>query len=298
MKSIKTRAILLITLLVTVIQFTWSQEKTAITPYIQLQYFKNTENARILKTTLTYSFNRMELPLPGMEVSFYSAGTEKELLGKAVTDIKGAAKLILTNEMKLATGDDGKWPFNSEFSGNDTIEAASADLSVKDVILEVTLTEPDSIKTVSVKAYTIDKGKEVPVTGELVLVYLPRMFSLLPIGEITLDDTGNGTLEFPSDLPGDKEGKLTVITKFEENENFGNVEQTEVLKWGVPTEYSVPTDHRALWTKTAPKWMIYTLSILLAGVWGHYLFAIISLIRIRLNAKRQEALDNYGKVKK
>jgi hypothetical protein len=42
--------------------------------------------------------------------------------------------------------------------------------------------------------------------------------------------------------------------------------------------------------------MIYTLSVLLAGVWGHYLFAIISLIRIRIDAKRQEALDNYGKV--
>ena len=54
--------------------------------------------------------------------------------------------------------------------------------------------------------------------------------------------------------------------------------------WGTPTDYSVPVSHRALWTKTAPKWMIYTLSILLAGVWGHYLFAIISLIRIKREA--------------
>jgi hypothetical protein len=298
MKKLISYPILLITLLFTVIQFTWSQDKPAITPYIQLQYFKNTENVRILKTTLTYSLNRMELPLPGLEVSFYSPGTKNELLGTAITDNKGAAKLELTGEMKIAAGGDGKWPFNSEFRGNDSIEAASADLSVKDVTLEVTFTEPDSIKTVSVKAYTFDNGKEVPVTGEHVLVYVPRMFSLLPIGDITLDDTGNGSLEFPTDLPGNKEGTLTVITRFEENENFGNVEKVVVMKWGVPTEYSVPTDHRALWTKTAPKWMIYTLSILLAGVWGHYLFAIISLIRIRLDAKKQEALDNYGKVKK
>jgi hypothetical protein len=34
--------------------------------------------------------------------------------------------------------------------------------------------------------------------------------------------------------------------------------------------------------------MIYTLSVLLSGVWGHYLFAIISLIRIRINAKKKK----------
>jgi hypothetical protein len=33
--------------------------------------------------------------------------------------------------------------------------------------------------------------------------------------------------------------------------------------------------------------MIYTLTILLSGVWGHYLFAIISLIRIKMEAKRK-----------
>jgi hypothetical protein len=187
------------------------------------------------------------------------------------------------------------WALSTEFAGNDSIEASSAELSVKDVILEVSYNEPDSTKNISVKAFTLDNGKETPVAGESVLVYVPRMFSLLQIGEITLDDNGAGTLDFPADLPGDKEGKITVITKFEENATYGNVEKQVSLKWGVPTDFSQPSTHRALWTKTAPKWMIYTLSILLIGVWGHYLFAFISLIRIRIDAKRQEALDNYGK---
>ena len=113
------------------------------------------------------------------------------------------------------------------------------------------------------------------------------MFSLLPVSELTLDETGKASVEFPSDMPGDKEGNLTILAKFEENPTFGNVEKRETLKWGVPTDYSVPKTHRALWTKTAPKWMIYTLSVLLAGVWGHYLFAFISLIRIKIEAKKK-----------
>jgi hypothetical protein len=60
----------------------------------------------------------------------------------------------------------------------------------------------------------------------------------------------------------------------------------------MPTDYSVPVTHRALWTKIAPRWMIYSLSVLLAGVWGHYLFAVISLIRIKIDARRK-AKEEY-----
>ena len=67
----------------------------------------------------------------------------------------------------------------------------------------------------------------------------------------------------------------------------------ETLKWGMPTDYSVPVTHRALWTKTAPRWMIYTFSILFAGVWGHYLFALISLIRIRLKQREKRPKKKY-----
>jgi hypothetical protein len=271
-----------------------SQDKTLISPYVQFQYFKNTDGQRMLKTTLTYSLNRMELPLAGLQVTFYD-GSKNEILGSVVTDSRGAASIDLAKDLKLATDNSGMWAFRTEFAGNDTIEASSAELQVKDVILEVSYNEPDSTKNVSVKAYTLVNGKESPVTGEPVLVYVPRMFSLLQIGEITLDDNGTGTLEFPSDLPGNKDGYISVITRFEENATYGNVEKQMNLKWGIPTDFSQPSTHRALWTKTAPKWMIYTLSVLLSGVWGHYLFAIISLIRIRIDAKRQEALDNYGK---
>jgi hypothetical protein len=184
------------------------------------------------------------------------------------------------------------WAFSSNFKGNDTIEAGTADITIRDVKLEMILTKVDSVKTLSVKAFVDEKGTEKPVSGEAVKVYVPRMFSLLPIGELTLDDKGTASVGFPSDLPGDKDGKLTIIARFEENASFGNVEKREELNWGLPTDYSVPKTHRALWTKTAPKWMIYTLSVLLIGVWGHYLFALISLVRIKTDAKRK-AKEEY-----
>ena len=284
--------ILLLSLLLVFLLNIFSQEVTSISPYISLQYFKNTDGQRVLQTTLTYSSNRMELPLPAMEVSFFTGADKKELIGTLLTNDKGIARLELTDEMKVNTGRDGTWAFSSEFGGNDTIEAGSSEITVKDVELEMVLSVADTVKTITVKAFIIENGKEKPVSGEVVKVYVPRMFSLLPISELTLDESGTATVDFPSGLPGDKEGNLTLIAKFEENETFGNVEKRETLLWGTPTDYSVPVTHRALWTKIAPKWMIYTLSILLTGVWGHYLFALISLIRIRNDAK-MEAKKEY-----
>jgi hypothetical protein len=284
--------ILLLSLLAVFSMNLFSQEVVKISPYIQLQYFKNTDDQRILQTTLTYSMNRMELPLAGMEISFFTGGDQKEKVTSVLTNDKGIARFELTRDMNLKTDMDGMWAFRSEFKGNDTVEAGISEITVKDVRLEMLLTKADSIKTITVKAFVLASGKEKPVSGEAVKLYVPRMFSLLPISELTLDDTGTASIEFPSDLPGDKEGNLTLIARFEENQTFGNVEKRETIMWGLPTDYSVPITHRALWTKTAPKWMIYTLSILLTGVWGHYLFAIISLIRIRKNAKNHKGEGN------
>ena len=64
-----------------------------ISPYIQISYLKNTDDQRILKTSLTYSKDRMELPLPGMEISFFNGTDKKEFLETAVTDSKGIARL-------------------------------------------------------------------------------------------------------------------------------------------------------------------------------------------------------------
>jgi hypothetical protein len=286
MKKNISNAIFLLSFLILLSVPVFSQEKTMINPYIQLQYLKNTDEQRILRTTLTYSKNRMELPLPGMEISFYKGGTNKELIATIITDNKGIAGINLASDLRLPVDKDGLWALSSEFKGNDTIEAGTSEITVKDVRLEMSLTEADSIKTISLIASVKENGKDKPVSGEIIKIYVPRMFSLLPIGEVTLDETGAATLEFPADLPGDSLGNLTVIAKFEENQTFGNVEKQSQIKWGTPTEYSVPSTHRALWTKTAPRWMIYTLSILLAGVWGHYLFAIISLIRIKIDAKK------------
>jgi hypothetical protein len=281
--------IFLLTIIVT--ESSFSQEKSTIRPTLILSYVK-TNGAGSLAAKLSYAPETTELPLTGREIIFYTTEGKKEL-GKVSTDMNGSAILKFSESEKLPADAQGNWAFSAEFGGNDTIDAASAEVTGRDVILDMTLSLVDSVKTVSVSAYTYDGTSKTPVAGEVVTVSVPRMFSYLPIGDITLDDNGTGSIEFPSDIPGDSTGYVTVVGRFFEHPSFSTVESRIAEKWGIPTHYSLPSTHRALWTKTPPTWMIITLSILLAGVWGHYMFAVISLILIRIDAKRKQAKEEY-----
>lgn len=259
-----------------------------ISPYISLQYFKNTDNQTYIQTTLTYSSNRMELPLPGLTVTFMAGSEGKLFLADVVTNEKGVAKFQLDESLSIPFNEDGSRSFFTEFKGNDTIEPATLDISVIPLDLKMNLSLVDTIKSIELSGFALVNGDTIPAAGETVMMYVSRMFSLLPVGEAILGEDGKATIEFPSDLPGNSNGLITIIAKIEENPSYGNVERIITNNWGTPILNDPQTaSHRALWTKTPPKWMIFTLSVLLAGVWGHYMFAIVSLILIRRNAKKK-----------
>ncbi|HLN54415.1 MAG TPA: hypothetical protein VK207_00405 [Bacteroidales bacterium] len=278
----------IIFLLALIVHSLSAQDTARISPYMNFQYFRNNGDSSYLKTTLTYVQNRVEKPLAGQTITFFSADGEK--LKDVSTNSKGIAICDVQRE-NLKTGPDGMWQFTASFDGNDTVESSSADLTIRNASLAMECSEADSIRTIAVQVEKADKGNMVPAAGEVLTVYARRMFSLLPVGEITLDDNGSGLVEFPGDLPGDIDGNVTLIARFEDHPEFGNLERQEIKQWGVPFIATDHTSRRALWTKTAPKWMIYTLSILLAGVWGHYLFTIISLVRIKLSSGKSNVQE-------
>ncbi len=265
----------------------YAQENSKISPDLQLQYFKDSNEQSILKATLTFSKNRMAIPVGGIKVTFYTDAKEKSKLTDITTNSDGQASLVLTGINNISRNEDYLWAFSANSEGNDTLEAGESSVLVRDLKLEMDTLMVDSVRTIALKAVKTVRGGVVPAEGAMVTVYVPRMFSLLPVGEVTLDATGSGSVGFPADIPGDREGKITVIAKIEDDPDFGSIEKREILKWGIPPAVAAHTGHRALWTKTPPTWMIVTLTILLSGVWGHYLYTVISLIRIKRESKKK-----------
>jgi hypothetical protein len=263
-------------------------ESGHLEPVMELFYLKDTEGRINLRSTMVNYVNRMPVPLSGLQIDFYAGEDSLVTLGSAATDKDGLAVLVFEPRSDLPSGEDGSVRYFAEYAGTDDIYPAEYEVYINDVNLEMSLDLVDSVRTVSVRAYAVVDGEEVPVADEDVYVYVKRMFSDLPVGEDFLDENGEFVTTVPDDIPGNAEGDIEVIARFNEHYLFGTVEKRQTVPWGVPTRYEIIQSQRTLWTQIAPLWMIITLTILLAGVWGHYIYVIVQLFRLRRIARREK----------
>lgn len=224
-----------------------------------------------------------------IEFSSVSGSGDATLLGKAQTTQEGIAVLTIPTA-GLPADKDGLITYRASFRETPAYPAAEESIAAKPIMIRLFFSIVDSVKTLQVTAVTRDeKGQEKPVAGENIMIYVPRLFSLLKIGEIALDETGTGTLEFPKEIVGDTLGNLTVIARLEEHDIYGFAQGKNVINWGVHKQYykaEVPS--RELWTPIAPMWMIITLIIMLLGVWAHYVYAVYELIMIKRIGKENK----------
>jgi len=114
--------------------------------------------------------------------------------------------------------------------------------------------------------------------------YVERTFSLLPIGDVfnTTDENGEVMIEFPSDLPGDSVGNVSVIVKLEDSDEYSDTETSEVIKWGVPTNIDVGKEKRSLWSAgaNAPISLMLLTNILIAAAWGIIFYILFKIYQI------------------
>lgn len=263
-------------------------DEEPIEPVMELTYLKDSDGNVNLRSSMVNYVDRMPVPLTGLEIDFYAGEDSLVALGSVPTDEEGLAVLVLEGNPDVPLSADGSVRYFAEYMGTDNIYPAEYEVYVTDVNLEMNLEMVDSVGTVSLRAYILVDGEEVPVADEDVYVYIKRMFNDLPIGEDFLDENGEFVTEVPDDIPGDAEGNIEIIARFNDHYLFGTVEKRQTVPWGVPTQYDFAVPQRTLWTQIAPLWMIITLSILLIGVWSHYLYVIVQLFRLRRLARKEE----------
>ncbi len=296
LKLFKTVLFALTLLVLTPVNFILAQEGTdsvpetaeKISPSLKISSIKNSDETRTLVAVFSYKDKetKTSYDVKGVSITFF-VGTDSLInLGTSITDENGKAICNIKPDFVFPKNEEGFIHFTNEFEGNDLMEAASGEIDVKDLSISLSLEEIDSVKTVTVKVEQIMANDErVPLNEVEMQIFVARMFSHLPVGAITLAE-GEGTLEFPNDLPGDTDGNLVVIAKFEEHEEFGTVMKSDTIAWGIKTAHYNAYSPRSLWTQVAPVWMIITLSIMLLGVWGHYVYVIIQLVLLKKGQKK------------
>jgi hypothetical protein len=272
--------------------FTFAQPKkdsvTEISPSITLNYL-NSNDTIILTANIFDRKDEGVFVIQNAVIDFTaSGGKETRNLGQAKTDIEGNAILKILFTKGLPKDKEGKTTYTARFAGKGKYLPASESFSAKYAKISVNFSKEDSLSFILLTATELDsKETVIPLPKQKVVVYIPRLFNLLKIGEAELDDAGSGRVEYPGKLVGDSLGNITVIARIEESDLFGNLQGQSSISWGIPKQYYLaekPT--RELWTPVAPVWMIVTLIIMLAGVWAHYVYAVVQLIKIKQLSKK------------
>jgi hypothetical protein len=266
---------------------------------MSLAYYNDVSKARSLIATLYYIENRVRIPVTNEMVIFYLGDLSDDIvIDSILTDDKGKARLKFEEDNRFPVNEERIFYISASYKGNKSFTSVKSDMAIKDVIMELFLSEIAGAKTIAVRAFEMGNGSElVPVDDAEVNFYVPRLFSDQLIGEGEISE-GNGGIEFPDNIAGDTIGNISIIARIEDHDEYGNVErQLNDFRWGntqpieedkslMTIEITIPT--RALWHTNAPLWMIITLIILLTGVWSHYFYVIYQLTKLKKLSKNKK----------
>ena len=131
-------------------------------------------------------------------------------------------------------------------------------------------------------------GKRAGLEGVELSFLVRRTFGQLDISgeEAYTDSKGELTIQFPTDLPGDREGQVDLTIKITDEDNYGAIEEKRVLSIAVPTNPKNILAERAMWgtRANAPIWIIASYVFGVIGIWSvifMVLFQVFQLSKMR-----------------
>lgn len=253
---------------------------------------KQSDNSRMLIVNFvgTNKKDRKDkAPVYDADIEFYNVLDDEEVkLGVAKTDKDGLAQLTISENQEYLIDSEGYINLKALFDGLEDLDSEEEEIAVKDLFLELDLEEIDSVKTVMLKAYTLDSLKtKTPIEEIDVIFSVGGMLSKMPIEEASVED-GEYEFEFPANISGDKDGNVDVYVVVEDNDDFGNVIQKKNVNWGKLDKLTAENEN-TLWSEAAPIWMYLVLTILLVGVWANYAYSIKNLLKIKKEGQEIES---------
>ncbi|MDT8392719.1 MAG: hypothetical protein RQ761_02670 [Bacteroidales bacterium] len=261
-----------------------AQEEQPADIYLAFSTWKYSDMSRSLIAKITSDGDKGEYAAEGLPVSFlYVADGEEILIDDVISNEDGLAELnIPDGRIAFAKDAEGYIHFKARFAGNEAYYEAEEELMVKDVSISLAFEEDGEEKMVYFEGVIHGAEEDIPLADDDLYFYVPRMFSDMKIADGWFEEDGTGYIDFPSTIIGDSAGNVLLMARLEDHYDYGNVEVSGTINWALPKVLiQAEGPARELWTPIAPLWMIITLIIMLTGVWGHYIYAMIQLIKIK-----------------
>jgi hypothetical protein len=289
------KGILICLILSVILGFHNAQSQSKAPVRVYLEHFKFQEEHQLSIRVLTKNDRRYR-PAEGVEVSLYaSIISSAHLLGSLVSTEDGTNTYTFSKEQNEIANNLLITTYYGVIHENDTVQSKEVDITIKDVNLEVRYFG-DSVwrKQIYVHVSETDSaGNDIPQKNVDINILVDRPLSPLPIkdvfstpdedGNLSTDEAGNISMNFPDDLPGDADGNLKILIKIVEDDDYGTVEVADIKQWGIPTIINDLTLKRSLWASSAnaPIALLIFINALILAVWGIIFYIVIKIFHIR-----------------
>lgn len=266
-------------------------ESSGKIPVTMALSYKITDGVKTIKAVVTAEENDETVPVVNStinlylnEVKDYDKTTNDGWISKLKTNYKGEVIFTFTPEFYKLTAGIHEFSFIASLSNDSRYEDAEESITMKEMLIELSSTSEESIVTAMAKLSKYENGEIVPVPETEVKLLIKRSFSLLAFSEdgLATDENGEVSAEVPSDIPGNKDKTITIVAKYDDEDNNGVIEYTKTIPWSVmPLE--IAKSERSFWASRskAPIPLIAASLAIIGGIWGVLIYLVVVLFKIR-----------------
>lgn len=212
------------------------------------------------------------------------------LISKLYLNDDGEGVFDLTGNFNSLTSGLHKFKFIARMESDPLYEDAQEEITISDAKISLEYSGKDSIKTATATLTEWKDSAYVPVSGVDMKLSIKRAFSLFLFGEgaLTTDKDGKVSANLPLDIPGEADGKITIVASVVDHESYGTVESTTKVDWSVMPKKSEAMG-RTLWSsgRNAPISLVVISCSIIAVIWGTLIYLVFQLFKIKKIGKQQ-----------
>jgi len=191
---------------------------------------------------------------------------------------------VIMPSFKDVLSDDDRWKVISFLRSYNKsyVQVLSKLDSGKSKLVKVTMNYDPKTHQIKVIAKADEKTGIVSLQNDEAELFVKRYFGKLQIDKtIRTNADGVAVFNFPTDLPGDKNGNVDLIVSLNDDV-YGGIESQTKLKIGIPTDKPSLTQKRAIWNvmAKAPIWLLLTYLfcvLLVLSVFGYIIYNLYKL---------------------
>lgn len=264
-------------------------DSTAVEPVkirLSLTYQNiNNTGPRLLATVKT-KVGRSYTTLEDIKINFYYGESDGgEYLGSLHTNGSGEALFLVPETLRKVIDTTGLYHYTAAVENQEGVRDKETDIEIIQTRAELKFIEEDSVRKIRYRFLAADSaGMLSPVAGLKPVFHVERLFGLLPIsGDFTeTDEEGYCEIVCPGDLPGDKDGRINVVVKIDDHDDYGTIISKAYIDWGTPLIQNEMRTERELWSSraNAPRYLVIIVNTILLGIGFTLLYIVYNLYRI------------------